>query len=128
MLLLGFDNRSPPQWHFRVWWDGREPNQNELLGRLKQTYGLYAYVVRDRALPLLLETVTTRMDRPIDDTVTDMMTANGLIKTYAIWPTIVATQLHVTSLIQGVTSEVFPSLGFNGMAFSAGAFNRTSIT
>ena len=68
------------------------------------------------------------MNNPVDDTVTKDMTANGQLKIYAIWPTITATQLRVDSLIQGVKSAEFPSLGYNGMAFAAGAWNRTSIT
>lgn len=39
MLLLGYDNRPLSQGALRLWYEGREPKQNELIGRLMGTYG-----------------------------------------------------------------------------------------
>lgn len=91
------------------------------------SHSLFAYVVRDRALPRMLERVTEQMDLPVDDIVLMDMAGSGEVVVYAMWPG-VATQLPVHSLIQGKMSEKWPGFGYNGMAFSADAWNRTSVT
>lgn len=88
---------------------------------------MFAYFVRGRALPSLLQGTSEKMSDPIDQTVTWDMALEKKIVMYGAWP-VLAYQLPVPSLIQDRLTDTAGGFGYNGMAFSSGAWNRVTVS